>query len=171
MPSVMSRGNGSAARDVQSDMKLRFDRPILRLIAAVVAGNLLGVILIACSSGGSAGEPAGPSPLDIQGIEWRAVTVAGRAPVATHVPTIKIDGTHAGGSAGCNSYGADVTVSGTSIKVGPVMQTEMACVDAAAMDIEGAFVAALSTATSIEIRDGKLVIGGPQGELVFESGS
>jgi heat shock protein HslJ len=47
----------------------------------------------------------------------------------------------------------------------------MACVDATAMDIEGAFVAALSAATRIEIRDGKLVIGGPQGELVFESGS
>ncbi len=51
------------------------------------------------------------------------------------------------------------------------MQTEMACADGTAMDIEGAFVAALSAATSIEIRDGKLVIGGPKGELVFESGS
>jgi heat shock protein HslJ len=46
----------------------------------------------------------------------------------------------------------------------------MACVDATAMDIEGAFVTALAAATTIEIRDAKLVIGGPQGELVFESG-
>jgi heat shock protein HslJ len=166
----MSPGNGSAARDVQPDMKLRSDRPILRLIAGVVAGNLLGVILIACSSAGSAGESAGPSPLDIQGIEWRAVSVAGRAPVATHIPTIKLDGTRAEGSAGCNSYGADVAISGTTIKVSQLIQTEMACVDATAMDIEGAFVAALSAATTIEIRDGKLVIGGPEGELVFESG-
>ena len=142
-----------------------------RLIAAVVAGNLLGVVLIACSSAGSAGESPAPSPLDIQGIQWRAVSVAGRAPVATHIPTIKLDGTRAEGNAGCNSYGADVTVSGGSIKVGPVMQTEMACADPNAMAIEGDFVAALSAATSIELRDGKLVIGGPQGELVFESGS
>jgi len=167
----MSPGNERAARRVQPDMQLRADRPILPLIAVVVAGNLLGVLLIACSSAGSAGESTGPSPLNIQGIEWRAVSVAGRAPVATHIPTIKLDSTRASGNAGCNSYGADVTVNGGSIKVGPVMQTEMACADPNAMDIEGAFVSALSAATSIEIRDGKLVIGGPQGELVFESGS
>jgi heat shock protein HslJ len=167
----MKPGNERAARDVQPDMKLRSDRPMLRVIAAVVAGNLLGVLLMACSSAGSAGESPVPLPLDIPGIEWRAVSVVGRAPVATHIPTLKLDGTRAEGNAGCNSYGADVTVTGGSIKVGPVMQTEMACLDASAMDIEGAFVAALSAATSIEIRDGKLVIGGPQGELVFESGS
>jgi heat shock protein HslJ len=166
----MIGGNGLAARDVKPDMKLRSDRPILRLIAGVVAGNLLGVILIACSSAGSAGESAGPSPLDIQGIEWRAVSVAGRAPVADHIPTIKFDATRAGGNAGCNSYGADVAVTGTTIKVSQLMQTEMACIDATAMDIEGTFVDALAAATTIEIRDGKLVIGGPQGELVFESG-
>ena len=164
-------GNRLAAHDVQPDMKLRSDRPTFRLIVAVLAGNLLGLLLIACSSAGSAGESAGPPPLDIQGIEWRAVSVAGRAPVATHIPTFKLDGTRAGGNAGCNSYGADVTVDAGSIKVGPVIQTEMACADPNAMDIEGAFVAAFSAATSIEIRDGKLVIGGPQGELVFESGS
>ena len=158
-----------AAHGVQPDMKHRPDRPVLRLIAAVVAGNLLGVLLIACSSG--SGESAGPSPLDIQGIEWRAVSVAGKAPSASHIPTIKFDGSRVGGNAGCNSYGADVTVSGGTIKVGPVMQTEMACADPNAMAVEGAFVAALSVATSIEIRDGKLVIGGPRGELVFESGS
>ncbi|HYN69720.1 MAG TPA: META domain-containing protein [Candidatus Eisenbacteria bacterium] len=153
-------------------MKLRSDRPLLRLIAGVLAGNLLGVILIACSSAASSGGQApGPSPLDIQGIEWRAVSVAGRPPAANHVPTIKLDGTRAGGNAGCNSYGADVAVTGTSIKVSQVMQTEMACADPNAMDIEGAFVAALVAAATIEIRDGKLVIGGPQGELVFESGS
>jgi heat shock protein HslJ len=166
----MSPGNAGAARDVQPDMKIRSDRPTLRLIAGVIAGNLLGVILIACSAGSRAESP-GASPLDIQGVQWRAVSVAGRAPVATHIPTIKFDGTRADGNAGCNSYGADVEVSGSTIKVGPVVQTEMACVDATAMDIEGAFVAALSAATRIEIRDGKLVIGGPQGELVFESGS
>ena len=166
----MRSGNVRAARDVQPDMNLRSDRPMLRLLAAVVAGNLLGVLLIACSAG-SGGESPGPSPLDIQSIEWHAVSVAGRAPVATHIPTIKLAGTRAEGNAGCNSYGADVTVAGGSIKVGPVMQTEMACVDATAMDIEGAFVAALSAATSIEIRDGRLVIGGPVGELVFERAS
>lgn len=167
----MTRGNGSPVRDVLPDMKLQTDRPLLRLIAGVLAGNLLGVILIACSSAASSGgQSPGASPLDIQGVEWRAVSVGGRAPVANHVPTIKLDGTRAGGNAGCNSYGADVAISGTTIQVSQVMQTEMACADPNAMDLEGAFVAALVAATSIEIRDGKLVIGGPAGELVFESG-
>jgi heat shock protein HslJ len=168
----MRPGNGSAARTVQPDMMLRPDRldtsPISRLLTGVLAANLLGVILLACSASG--GQSPAPSPLDIQGIEWRAVSVAGRAPVATHIPTIKLDGTRAGGNAGCNSYGADVTITGTTIKVSQLMQTEMACVDATAMDIEGAFVAALAAATTIEIRDGKLVISGPGGELVFEPG-
>lgn len=153
-------------------MKPRSDRPIRRLLAGLLAGNLLGVVLIACSGGGSpGGATPGASPLDIQGIEWRAVSVAGRPPVANHVPTIKLDGSRFGGNAGCNSYGADVAITSASIQVSPVMQTEMACLDANAMDIEGAFVAALAAATTIEIRDGKLVIAGPQGELVFERGS
>ena len=171
---MMGPGNGSAARTVQPGMKHRLDRlptsPTVRLLAGVLAVNLLGVILLACSAS-SGGESPAPSPLDIQGIEWRAVSVAGRAPVATHIPTIKLDGPRAGGNAGCNSYGADVTITGTSIQVGQLMQTEMACADPNAMAIEGAFVAALGAATTIEIRDGKLVIAGPQGELVFESGS
>lgn len=170
---MIGAGNGSAGRDVQPDMKLRPDRllarPINRLLTGVLAGNLLGVVLLACSASG--GQSPAPSPLDIQGIEWRAVSVAGRAPVATHVPTIKLDGTHAGGNAGCNSYGADVAITGTTITVSQLMQTEMACADPNAMAMEGAFVTALAAATTIEIRDGKLVIGGPGGEVVFESGS
>ncbi|MEZ0239230.1 MAG: META domain-containing protein [Chloroflexota bacterium] len=166
-------GNGSATGDVQPGMKLRPDhltaRPISRLLSGVLAANLLGVVLIACSAAG--GQSPGPSPLDIQGIEWRAVSVAGRVPAAPHIPTIKLDGTRADGNAGCNSYGADVAITGTTITVSQLMQTEMACADPNAMAIEGDFVTALAAATTIEIRDGKLVIGGPQGELVFESAS
>lgn len=166
-------GNGFATMDVQPGMKLRRDRLITRqispLLSGVLAVNLLGVVLIACSAAG--GQSPAPSPLDIQGMEWRAVSVAGRAPVAPHIPTIKLDGARAGGNAGCNTYGADVAITGTTITVNQLMQTEMACADPNAMAIEGTFVTTLAAATTVEIRDGKLVIGGPGGELVFESAS
>ncbi len=131
--------------------------------------GLLALVITAC--GGVAGPSPSPVPVVISGIEWRATSVAGLTPTGDHVPTIRFDDARAVGSTGCNEYGADVTVSGGAIEVGDIVQTEMACVDAGVMELEAAFVRVLSGATTISVVDGRLVVKGPGGELVFARGA
>ena len=81
--------------------------------------------------------------------------------------TLKIDGTHVGGTAACNSYGGDVQVKGTSIIIGELFQTEMACLDDRLMASEAAFMAALPRATKVTRNGDNLTLTGPELELRF----
>jgi putative lipoprotein len=158
-----ARGNASTIAGVLAGMTTE-PRRSRSAWHALTAGSLLAILVLSCSSTGS----PSPSDLDIRGIEWRAVSIAGHPPVPNHIPTIKFEGARAGGSAGCNSYGADVTISGGTITVGPVMQTEMACAEQQAMDVESMFTSALAAAQTVEVKDGRLVLTGPKGQLIFE---
>jgi heat shock protein HslJ len=103
--------------------------------------------------------------------EWQLQTGAnqgGAVPiVAGSRITLKIDGTQVGGTAACNQYGGKIHLSGTSISITDLIQTEMACLDERLMASESAFLAALPRATTAT-RDGdSLVLTGPQVELRF----
>ncbi len=72
------------------------------------------------------------------------------SPIAgtTLTATFTADG-QVGGNAGCNSYHGPYKLDGTSLTVGPLVTTRMAC-DQAIMDQETAFLAALQTPTKVE---------------------
>ena len=87
--------------------------------------------------------------------EWKVTgyntgTEAVTSPAAgtTLTATFTADG-QVGGNAGCNSYTGSYTLDGTSLTVGPLATTMMAC-DQAIMDQEAAFLAALQTPTTVE---------------------
>jgi heat shock protein HslJ len=69
----------------------------------------------------------------------------------------------AGGSAGCNSYGAPYTLSGNQLSFGPAISTKMACEQG--MDVETAFLAMLSQVRSYQATDSSLTLLGSTGEL------
>jgi heat shock protein HslJ len=69
------------------------------------------------------------------------------------------------GSAGCNSYSAEYAVDGNKIKVGPIVQTEMACEDQKVMEQEQAYLAALAKATTYRIDGDKLELRDDGGAL------
>ena len=70
---------------------------------------------------------------------------------------------------GCNSGGADVTVTGTTITFGPMVHTDMAC-DAAKMGVERAVLAVLQGQAGYAIEAGTLTLtNGAQG-LVLHAG-
>jgi heat shock protein HslJ len=121
----------------------------------------------ATASPESGGVAAGP----LEGTKW---TLASYGPAAspTAVPnnagvTAEFTGGTLGGSAGCNSYSAFYTLNGSALTVGSVMQTEMACLDEAAMARERDFVTALQTAQSLAVSGDALTIGYAGGELRF----
>jgi heat shock protein HslJ len=87
--------------------------------------------------------------------EWNVTgyntgTQAVTSPIAgtTLSATFTADG-QIGGNAGCNSYSGPYKLDGTSLTVGPLATTMMAC-EQAISDQETAFLAALQTPTTVE---------------------
>jgi heat shock protein HslJ len=71
------------------------------------------------------------------------------------------------GSTGCNNLMSDYAVEGSSLKVGPVATTKMACKDGSAQQTEAALLAALGAAMAWEISpDGWLVLLDPSGAML-----
>lgn len=81
--------------------------------------------------------------------------------------TFQVDGTKIGGSAACNSYGGKIEVSGSSIAVSELIQTEMACLDNRLMALESAYLAALPRVTTAERSGNSLLLTGPEVEMRF----
>lgn len=83
-------------------------------------------------------------------------------------PTIEFDAGQLGGSAGCNSYFGEYTVSGSTLTVaGSLGSTMMAC-DEPRMSQETAYLSALAASQSFSFDGTRLVIRYAGGELVFE---
>jgi heat shock protein HslJ len=128
----------------------------------------VALIVAACSSLSVDGQ-------DLAGTRWKAVSIAGQAPIAGSEPTLIFDGGRIEGSSGCNTYESQgpVTITGGSIKIGTTLMTLGRCIetgggDAPVTTIEIAFSAALDAADRIGIRGNQLVLSGSAGELVFE---
>lgn len=109
-------------------------------------------------------------PTTLTGTVWRAVSVAGQAPVAGGEPTIAFTDAQVKGSAGCNSYFGSYRYDPTTgaIQFQQLAMTAMACLDAARGGIEARFTQAINQVTSASIDpEGRLVLIGPGGEIVF----
>ena len=123
--------------------------------------NLLLITLIlitsACSSIQSSG---GTLPLPS---EWKLVSfgkAGAEAPVVEGSSvTLKfdVDG-QAGGSGGCNSYGAKYETQGHNLAIKELISTLMACLDEQVNQQESQYFAALQAATKYEISGDNLTI-------------
>jgi heat shock protein HslJ len=81
--------------------------------------------------------------------------------------TAKFQAGQVTGSAGCNSYFGSYESDGSNLTLGAIGMTEMYCAPKALMDQEGAYLAALESAASYQIADGKLQIANADGEAVL----
>jgi heat shock protein HslJ len=71
------------------------------------------------------------------------------------------------GSAGCNQYSGSYELDGSSLTVGPLVSTRMACLNDGIMEQESAFLQALESAHSLSHVANPLVISYEGGELLF----
>lgn len=90
--------------------------------------------------------------------EWTLESIADgdvKTLFSDHVPTIKFDvaENRFGGNAGCNRYNATYKIEGTTITVGPVMSTRMACPN---MDGESKFTQIITGASTLEATADKI---------------
>lgn len=128
----------------------------------------------AADSTGVAAEPARPDStaatpaVPLEGTAWRLVEVDGQpvsAPAdSARAPglTLLADGHKVQGSAGCNRMMGSYQLSGTSLKLGRLATTRMAC---PAMELEQRYLKALGATTRYEIAGGSLTLFDPDGPV------
>ncbi|HET7464032.1 MAG TPA: META domain-containing protein [Longimicrobium sp.] len=134
--------------------------------AEMVALALVG----ACRMTPAPEPSAGAAGVPLENTAWTLAEVRGqpaRAIGSGAGPTLRLDAaqTRASGDTGCNQYGGPYELSGTSLRLGPLVSTRRACVDEALNRQETAFLAALEEARSWRVDEGTLVLSGPSGPV------
>jgi heat shock protein HslJ len=133
-------------------------------ITKLAALAIFAALLTACASN---------SPNGLAGTSWTLTSLDGSAQVGAAVGgspiTIEFDAEgRAGGSSGCNSYGADYSTNpANGITISQAVSTLMACMDQLVMENEAAFLQALSAITSYEIDGDTLTLAGGGHTLIF----
>lgn len=105
--------------------------------------------LVVLVSGCTAVVPAAPAP-SLTGTSWVVTEIGGDPTLADLQPTMNF-GTagELNGHNGCNQYATSYTLEGTSLSIGEVAQTAMACLEDGVSEQETAFGAALATVTAV----------------------
>lgn len=132
----------------------------------------LGIVLVllatACggpvdrSSTDPSGDPAGTWQLVAGTANDTALPVPAEHPI-----TLTLEPSRMGGTAACNSYGAEFSLTGDGIQMGPIDQTLRGC-EQALEDAEAAYLSVLRTVTRIGLDGEHLVLTGSGVELRFE---
>lgn len=152
--------------------------PICRALSWLIA---LGAATIACSPKPSSDGPAAatdtdkgavaavPSSPSLTGTHWTLVALADREIAAANAArephlTFTADSSRVTGSGGCNRVFGSYAMSGDSLSFTGVASTKMAC--ATGMDIETAFLPALSRVIRWRIVDRHLELTDAAGTLV-----
>ena len=128
--------------------------------------SILGLVLVVtgCSSSGTP-----PPGIRLDGVEWRAVSVAGLPPSPRHIPLLRLLGSTISGSGGCNRFSGGGRVEDGRLVVDGLAITAMACLDDVANERERQFIAIVTSRPRIGTREGRLVLTGDGGEVVLES--
>jgi heat shock protein HslJ len=148
-----------------------------RAAAPVLAGLLLAVTLVACSSddGGGSGGQASTDPGELVGPTW-TLDEATRGALAEQASDVSADVTLSfaedgtvSGSAGCNTYsGSYETDDQGGMSFGPFASTTKAC-DEATMALEGNYLRTLGQASAFAIDEGTLILQAANVQLSYAS--
>ena len=141
--------------------------------------RLLALIALALVALGCAPEPASSSltrvshPSDLAGTSWELVTIGGAAPSSGPAVSLVFGRGEVSGTGSCNAFGGSYAYdpSTGALRLGDLVSTKRACIEAGRNELEAAYLAALRTATDASIdEDGRLVISGAGAELVLRVG-
>jgi heat shock protein HslJ len=129
----------------------------------LIAGALLAIGAIRGCSSTHQGKPGNPAAtaerVSLVGTQWVLRDLAGSPALEKPQATLGFPGAgHAAGSGSCNQFNGSVSISGVSIKFGPLAATRMACMETGVGDQEDRYLEALGAATRYELRGEKLLI-------------
>ncbi len=134
-----------------------------------------GTIVLAFESGQEGSmeqeEPAVEGDVvvsDLAGTQWLLVSLNGAPVVAGSSVSVQFEeGGALVGNAGCNQFGSQYSAENGKLSISPLGMTRMACADDAVMAQEGAFAAAMESATGYRVVDGRLELLDADGNVVL----
>ena len=85
---------------------------------------------------------------------------------ASNPLTIVFDSERVTGHGGCNSFSGGYTLDGSSLTIGPVASTQMAC---ESLDLETAYLTGLSDIDTASSGGDELTLSGPDTEFLYEA--
>lgn len=149
-------------------------------IARIAAALALLLLAAGCGrpDGGTAAAPTQPQPAPsappasadpLDGSKWalQSYGPAGQPKQAAGQATAEFAGGKISGNSTCNSFSGSYTASGTSLKLGELISTMMACADPALMQQESDYVNALGTTRGFVLAGDQLTLSYDGGELRF----
>lgn len=114
----------------------------------------------------------GSEAADLTSKKWMLRSVNGKTvDLRKNAPFLNFDPDKgsAGGNSGCNAFGGEYSVTGSSIRFGDMIQTMMACEFEGRMQVERGFMDGLRNANRFEIRGNRLTLyRGNRELLAFE---
>jgi heat shock protein HslJ len=116
---------------------------------------------------GRGGSPAA----NLANTNWTLVSINGQAPIARRALTLSFQtSTQLVGDSGCNGYGGQYQINGSSIAVTQLVSTLRACAEQPLNDQEAAFQKALGEATQVSLAGSQLTLKSASGGgvLVFQ---
>ena len=128
------------------------------LKSAFLSGLLILLLLVGCQSG--KGDPS------LESSDWMLVGLGDQLPLPATTLTITFENGQAGGSAGCNSYGATYTIKGDQLNLDEITSTLMACMDNGVMEQEQVYLSFLAEVNTYAVIDGTLYLYRPDGSAL-----
>ena len=142
----------------------------MRHPARLAALGLMAQLIVAAIACRQPPTPAGPADFRaaVSGANWELMELTGQpAPTGAggRRATIRFeaDTSRATGFAGCNRYFGTYTLTGTSLRFGPVGMTRMACADG--MQLEQQLSAALEATRGYTLNANQLALVGTAGPV------
>ncbi|MEX2162545.1 MAG: META domain-containing protein [Anaerolineales bacterium] len=139
----------------------------MRLTNRTIALGVLILLLAACA-------PA-PAGQNLVGTSWSLVSLDGSIQLGEAIGgqavTLSFDAsTQAGGSGGCNRFGAEYSAKAQTgaIAFSNIISTLMACIGEGIGEVEASYFEALSLADTYRVDGSRLTIAGGGHTLVFE---
>lgn len=134
-----------------------------RTVSTMSLVVVIGVALTACLGSDFEASVEGSWQLESGSLNGEPMTM-----VDTHPITMTLEAGEISGTAACNTYGGDYTLSAGEFAIGEGLSyTEMACQPSEVMESERQFLDSLLLIEEAALVDGGLVLQGPDTELTF----
>ena len=131
-----------------------------RTIGLIFWFVLLFMVLVSCMVGGLG--------TDLDGTSWRLVSLGNRPVLPGGGPTLSFEDGGVKGNSGCNSFGGEYKMRGSSIELSQMFSTMMACVENDRMEQETLYMQMLSDVDQYALTNGQLILTTKNGQtLVF----
>ncbi|MFP4437360.1 MAG: META domain-containing protein [Chloroflexaceae bacterium] len=130
---------------------------------------LIWLLLTACADTDTNGT--GSVEPDLVGTRWSLTAYGDPANpqpvIADYQPTLSFQEDTVGGNTGCNEFGGNYTLDGTTISFSGLFQTERACMADGVMQQEAAYMELLRNADTISRGEDSLTLTAPDSILQF----